>query len=233
MKYKSILLLVPAFLLIALLSQSCLNDGYKPDDTSFPNGMVTVKMKDNKTVYLQWDDKTTFLPVNIKEHPFNGKEVRAWLNFKEVNEPHEGFTKAVHVNWIDSILTKPVTQFVEADNKLYGNDHINIRNNLNTAIEDGYLNLALRTIWGNSNKRHRITLLTGTNSENPYELELRHNAYGDIFGYEADVWVAFNLDNLPNTNGETVNLTLKWRSFMGYQTYTIKYKSKEKEHVIM
>lgn len=47
-------------------------------------------------------------------------------------------------------------------------------------------------------------------AENPYEVEFRHNAFGDVYGEPADGLVAFNLDSLPDTEGKTVKLKLKW-----------------------
>lgn len=64
-------------------------------------------------------------------------------------------------------------------------------------------------------KTHYVNLLVNTNPSNPYELEFRHNASGDTYGREADGLVAFNINNLPDTEGKTVKLKLKWKSFSG------------------
>ncbi|MDN4752949.1 NigD-like protein [Porphyromonadaceae bacterium W3.11] len=218
-----------AVLLTAIFTQSCLkNNGHEPDNKYYPNGIVTVKTSPDNTIFLQLDDQTTLLPVNIKKHPFEGKEVRALLNFEEVQEKHEGYTKAVKVNWIDSILTKQTIPYVIADEKKYGNDQLEILNDPKKAIEDGYLNLKIRTVWSQSTKRHMLNLVSGKNPDEPYELELRHNAFGDIYGRPADAYVAFNLKSLPDTKGETVKIKLVWRSFYGEKHTLIDYKTKEK-----
>ena len=41
--------------------------------------------------------------------------------------------------------------------------------------------------------------------DSPYEVEFRHNAFGDVYGEPADGLVAFNLDSLPDT--EAVSYT--------------------------
>lgn len=74
----------------------------------FPNALVTVKTDADQTVFLQLDDKTTLLPTNMTKSPYGEKEVRALVNYKEVDEPSDIYTQAVHINWIDSILTKPI-----------------------------------------------------------------------------------------------------------------------------
>ena len=106
MKCKSWMLLAMAA--VSLGFQSCLDD----DDDHYayqvmvPNAIVTVKTTAEDDFFLQLDDTTTLLPVNITTSPFGKKEVRALTNFTPVDQPTGGYTQAVHVNWIDSILTK-------------------------------------------------------------------------------------------------------------------------------
>ena len=75
--------------------QSCLDD----DDNNayylrYPNALVTVKGAADDAFFLQLDDKTTLLPTNVKTSPFGDKEVRALVNYSEVNEPSGDYTKA-------------------------------------------------------------------------------------------------------------------------------------------
>lgn len=110
MKMKSIFnkkILIAIATISSLSLQSCLDD----DDNyamRFPNALVTVKTDADQTVFLQLDDKTTLLPTNMTKSPYGEKEVRALVNYKEVDEPSDIYTQAVHINWIDSILTKPI-----------------------------------------------------------------------------------------------------------------------------
>lgn len=69
----------------------------------------------------------------------------------------------------------------------------------------------------------KTTLLLSENPENPYEVEFRHNAKGDIYGRYADGLVAFKLDALPDTEGKTVKLKLKWKSFSGEKSAEFDY----------
>ena len=204
--------------------QSCLDD----DDNNtyylrYPNALVTVKGAADDAFFLQLDDKTTLLPTNVKASPFGDKEVRALVNYSEVNEPSGDYTKAVHINWIDSILTKPIAPDLgEENDEVYGTDPVEIVNDWVTIAEDGYLTLLFRTIWGGS-KKHFVNLLLGQNPENPYEVEFRHNAYGDTYGSEGDGLAAFKLDELPDTEGKTVKLKLKWKSFSGEKSAEFDY----------
>lgn len=226
MKTKKPLLLAGGLFCFLLLFQSCLKDD-SPDYSYWPNALVTVKAVDNNTVYLQLDDKTTLLPVNLTKHPFDSKEVRALVNYKEVDKPSGIYNKAVHVNWIDSIRTKPmVPNLGEENNTAYGNDPVEIVNDWVTIVEDGYLTLRFRTFWGGDrNKIHYVNLVESSDPEKPYEVEFKHNASDDLYGRIGDALVAFKLDKLPDTNGKTVKLKLKWRSFSGEKSVVFDYNS--------
>jgi len=193
----------------------------------YPNALVTVKQADDNTLFLQLDAETTLLPKNLKSSPFGDKEVRALVNFSELNEDSKEYSKAVHINWIDSILTKKPVPFaagLEID-KIYGTDPVEIVNDWVTIAEDSYLTLRFRTQWGYTHKPHFVNLISGVNPENPYELEFRHNAYGDIYGRSGDALVAFSLKDLPDTNGETVKLKLTWMSYSGKKSVEFDYST--------
>ncbi len=210
--------------------QSCLDDDddYVAYSKILPNALVTVKPSDNG-FYLQLDDSTTLLPVNVSTSPFGDKEVRALTNFDITEEPSGAYDKAVHINWIDSLLTKPMATNLgpEANDSVYGSDPVEIVNDWVTIAEDGYLTLRFRTIWSGQGEAHLVNLLTSQNPENPYEVEFRHDAFGDVNGRLADGLVAFKLDSLPDTNGQTVKLKLKWKSFSGDKSVDFDYCSRK------
>lgn len=219
------------FLLVAAVTvlQSCdLDDAdngtiyFRPG--SVPNAIVTVKTAADNTVYLQLDDKTTLLPTNLKEHPFNGKEIRAFVNYRAVGDNAAPYSKAVVVNWIDSVLTKPtVPTLGNKDAEEYGSDPVEILKGFPTVCEDNYLTLAIGTVWGDTGKKHLVNLVTGTNPDDPYEVVLRHDAYGDTRGKYSYTTAAFSLKALPKTGGKTVKLKLKFNSFEGEKTAEFDY----------
>lgn len=218
-------LIIAAAIISIIGLQSCLKDN---DNTyyylSVPNALVTVKTDTDNTFFLQLDDSTTLLPVNYSSSPFGEKEVRAIANITEVNESSGAYTKAVQINWIDSILTKPIAADLgEQNDQVYGTDPVEIVKDWVNIAEDGYLTLRFRTVWGNPSQAHYVNLLKGNNPENPYEVEFRHNAFGDTSGNYGDALVAFKLNGLPDTNGKTVKLTLKWQSFSGEKSTTFDY----------
>lgn len=211
--------------MIAIGFQSCLDDDDNIDwERIYPNALVTVKPVTDNSFYLQLDDSTTLLPVNMSSSPYGTKEVRALVNYQGINKPSEGYSKAVHINWIDSILTKSIANDLgSANDSIYGTDPVEIIGDWVTIAEDGYLTLRFRSIWGDRNKAHFVNLLVSEDPANPYEVEFRHNAYGDTYGNQADGLVAFKLDKLPDTEGKTVKLKLKWKSFSGDKSAEFDY----------
>lgn len=204
--------------------QSCQDDDDNRYYVRVPNALVTAKTDADETFFLQLDEETTLLPVNMASSPYDGKEVRALVNYEEVDQASGKYTKAVQINWIDSILTKPIAPDLgEENDKVYGTDPVEIVNDWVTIAEDGYLTLRFRTLWGGYDERHFVNLLLSQNPENPYEVEFRHNAYGDVYGEPGDGLVAFKLDELPDTEGKTVKLKLKWKSFSGDKSAEFDY----------
>ncbi|NDW08491.1 NigD-like protein [Dysgonomonas sp. 520] len=216
MKTLRFFLMMIGIVSVALIFQSCLDDDDDYWSKRLPNALVTVKPVSGDSFYMQLDDNTTLFPTNMKSSPYGDREVRALVNYKKVNKPSEGYDIAVSINWIDSILTKQMAPDLGLENdEIYGADPVEIINDWVTIAEDGYLTLRFRTIFGNSSKAHYVNLLASSDADNLYEVEFRHNAYGDVHGYEQDGLVAFNLNSLPDTEGKTVKLRLKWKSFSG------------------
>ena len=207
-------------LLAAALTTSCEKDNTNYE-LMYPSALVTVKPSaDNSSFVLQLDDKTVLKPVNMDKSPYGTKEVRALVNFRET-APNE-----VHINWLDSILTKKTVANLGAEEnvKTYGNDPVEIVNDWVTVAEDGYLTLRFRTYWGA--KKHAVNLVCDGDDTNPYHVTFYHNANQDFHDRIGDGIVAFRLSDLPDTEGKTVDLTLEWVSFSGKKKTTFKYCSR-------
>ena len=225
---RKIAFFVTAAVLASFSLYSCNNmDDQDAWPDYYPNAMVTVKTADDGSIFFQLDDATTLLPTNIDRHPFGGKEVRAFTNYRSGATLSGFYNESVYVNWVDSILTKAPVPFVEGRNdELYGTAPLEIVDDWITVVEDGYLTLHLYMEWYDPSIKHHISLLTGGNPNDPYEVELRHDMKGDTGGRISDAYVAFRLDGLPDTNGETVKLQLKWTSSRGNRTAEFDYKTR-------
>ena len=81
-------------------------------------------------------------------------------------------------------------------------------------------------LWSNLGITHFVNLIPTNNPDNPYEVEFKHDANGDVNGRMGDGLVAFKLDDLPDTEGETVKLKLIWKSFSGEKSAEFDYRTR-------
>lgn len=210
------LLLSIVGVVVLMMLPSCTNDDDSPELLR-PTALVTVCPNADGSFIMQLDNATQLVPTNLKTSPFGTKEVRALVNYTETNvSPQDKKVRNVEVNWLDSIRTKlPVETLGKQDEIKYGNDPVEIVQDWVTVAEDGYLTLRIRTLWGSPHATHILNLVTGTNPEDPYELELRHDAKGDKNGRWGDALIAFNLNKLPRGDAGIAKIKLKWKSFTG------------------
>ena len=208
-----------------MLLPSCTDDN---EDYALyqPTAIVTVCPNGDGSFVMQLDDETTLVPTNLKTSPFGNKEVRALVNYTVSELSSKTYqTHNVRVNWLDSIRTKlPVESLGELNDEKFGNDPIEIVKDWVTVAEDGYLTLRIRTVWNNVQTPHVINLVSGTNPDDPFELELRHDAQGDTDGNWGDALIAFNLNKLPRSGAESETVNLKWKSFNGDKSTSFKIK---------
>lgn len=208
----------------SILALASCNQKQSPDYTLvYPNALVTVKTSAEDVFYLQLDDNTTLLPVNAQKSPFGKKEVRALCNLEFLEEKADKFDRKVRLNWIDSVRTKSTVFTLgteELDKFSYGDAPIEVYNNWVTVLEDGYLTLSFCGYWGNPYIKHSIDLVAGVDPDEPYLLDLRHNNLEDKMNsgaVKANGIIAFKLNNLPDTMGETVKLKIRYNSIYGGQ----------------
>lgn len=225
MKMLKLSVLPILLLSMSLLFNSCLDDdGYSLD--KYWLGVATVESLDNSKHYFRLDDGNTLYPAagSYTGHNLNDGQ-RTWLNYTILGDSLNGFAHYVKVNGVDPILTKKIVEDLgEKNDSVYGNDQVRIKD---IWIGDGYLNVIFMFNYGGM-QRHFINLLSKGDDENPYQLEFRHNAYNDPPQAAVPGIVCFDLSDLPDTNGETVKLTVKVSTFSGERTFELEYNS-EKE----
>ena len=208
--------------LAATALSSCDKDDNMDYSKFYANSIVTVKT-DTKGLLLQLDDSTTVRPTNILKSPFKNSEVRALCNISFSGDIKKGTENQAYVNWMDSVITKNAVAYVSG--MKLSNDPLEVVDDWTTVVEDGYITIRFRTYF--EVKTHVFNIITGANENDPYEIVLTHNADGELTGRVGDGIMAFNLSNLPSTNGKYVTLTLKWNSFSGEKTVKFKYKSRQ------
>ena len=227
MKDMRKILLAVALPAVALTAQSCLND----DDSYYdslalmqPNAIVTVKPLDGGGFYMQLDDNTTLKPANMDKSPYK-TETRAFVNYVASDSDSGDYDQAVNINWIDSVLTKPMVKVPEDVTDLdaeYGSDPVEILNSWVTVVEDGYFTINFMTYTNGGSTKHRVNLIQPDPTK-PYELEFRHDADGDTAGMRAQGVAAFKLSALNLVQGEKITITLKWKSYSGEKSHDFEY----------
>ncbi len=189
-----------------------------------PTALVTVYPNDTEGFTMRLNDSTTIVPTNMKTSPFGKKQVRALVNYTVVPSTDGSPSRDVYVNWIDSIRTKnPVASQGSEDEKVFGNDPIEIVKDWVSVAEDGYITLRIRTLWGGK-ATHVINLVSGVNAENAYEFDLRHDAKGDTSGGLGDAIIAFDLNSLWEEQPKDVKVKLNWKSFSGEKSTELDLK---------
>lgn len=211
------------------LSACKLDDSFDPSIMD-PSALVTVKTGADG-FFMQLDDETVLYAVNLPTSPFGDKEVRALVNYRKPTQKElqdagiPESSNTVYVNWMDSILTKKAIHATGTDEVSLGNDPVEIVNDWTTVVEDGYISLRFRTVWSSGNV-HKVNLVYGTDPDDPYKVVFHHDAGGDHYGETGDALVAFRLSDLPDTDGQDVDLTLEWQSFSGKKTAKFKYRTR-------
>lgn len=218
-------ILVLGTILATFTMYSCLDDDSNSSN-KYSFGIATIKPLGNDAYYLQWDDSTTFWPASGVT-PYFGvdKERRAFINFTLLGDSTshmaEGYDYAVRVNRIDSVLTKSIVgDLGEKNDEYYGNDPLWMKS---VWIEDGYINFQFESYFDGSTKH--FLYLVKMNNTDTYELEFRHNAYNNLSGGQGWGLASFRLNSLPPTNGDTVTMKVKYKSYEGDDTIELKYKS--------
>lgn len=234
---KALILAVAA---MALLSSSCRKEDPRP--FTYYEATVTFKPSSDGSYFLEQDDKTALIVTNDswKTYPFpDGKEKRAYIRYGmygDIIPGHKvpGYDETWEVMLIaaDTIRTKSPVVYRADEEDIYGNDPVGLYlgNDVfpTTLIEDGYLNVAFEIMVGGVGVTHEINLLTNVDPNDPYTVELRHNAHDSYEMEPAKCLMDFPLKDLPDTEGKTVTLTLKWLSLVTgkYEKTTFDYCSR-------
>lgn len=242
MKTMKNFLLLLGVLLGSVAFYSCLDDdddAYNELVRNSKQAIVTIKPLSESTYYMQLDDTTTLYPSN-PYFPGTLKETRAFVWYKDNAEPVDDYDYSVQLISLDTLLTKEIAPDLgtEENDSYYGTDDMAlvvngewVRNGVGAWIEDGYITFDFLVYRSESTTIKHFINLVQANSSDPYELELRHNAYDDARYKLVRGLVSFKLDKLPDTEGETVKLKIKYKSYVtnDYNTIELDYKTKETE----
>lgn len=209
----------------------CLSSCNKPgsDDPIYTAmALVTMRPQSDGSFYMKATEKSAIVALNedLQKYPFkDGKEHRAIVQFAynpedpgSVVVPGYEETQAVTVLQLDTLLTKEPLVYDEAKDEEYGKSPLGLYVTdevfPTTCVEDGYLNIRVAIPYGFGQVVHTVDLLKDVDPEDPYTVEIRHNMHGDQYIDTFDDMVCFPLKSLPDTEGRTVKLTVRWLSLV-------------------
>lgn len=214
-RFKLLSVALVVLFAVSLFSSCNTDDGYKIGDI-YPTALVTVKpYPDSSGCFLQLDNTTTLYPTNLKGLPYGPTPVRALIEYLSVDDDPKDCDSAVKIVRMKEIITKQPVQHGTMTAEELGNDPLEIVKDWRTLVEDGFITLRFRTMSSGIGITHYLHLVAGVNPENPYELHLCHNAYGDVAGELADGLIAFDLSSLPSSSNPEQTIKLVWESFSG------------------
>lgn len=227
MKTLRILLVAIGVILTTLAFQSCTDD----DDYSLDKWMISVaslKSPEGSAPYFKLDDGTTLWPAaGYINTSVLRNEQRVLLNYTLLGDSTTGavgFDYYIRVNGLDTLLTKPIVENLEAKNdSVYGKDPVKITH---LWTGNGHLTIGFETDFGNQRK-HLVNLVETDPEQTPYVLEFRQNAFDDPKITRAQGLVCFNLSRLPLSEDKTVTLTIRVNTFDGVKDYTVEYNPNE------
>ena len=184
------------------------------------NAIVTVKKTPTDSVYFQINDSETIYPANYQSKYTRMERIICCVNAS--SRPTGRFNYTCNVEWAE-----PIEEGLVTDSAV-GRDPIDIIDDWMTSVEDGYLTLHYNALWGNTPTIHSFSIVTGTSSDNPYVLVLRHDAKGDAQDWAGDGLVCCDINSLPDTEGQYKELTLKWNNLEGSASERqFKFKTRE------
>ena len=192
-------------------------DNGEPDKSY--TAIVTVKQNEKGAIYFLLDEDKRLFPQNY-EHPFTGLR-------RIICELQETGGNRCRILWMEFLEQEIMAYWVPyasppdgpdpydppqegADPSGIPQDGLDILDDWMTSVEDGFLTLHYSTWWGDGSVAHVFFLARGTNPEDPYELLLSHDRKSDAFLEKADALICFDINDLPSTEGQYVNLRLKW-----------------------
>ena len=219
-------------MMAALAALPVFHSCQKMDTDSITNAIVTViPPQSGTTIAIMLDENTMAYPVNFSGNDLGTKEKRALITFREPKgKEAKNFSSAgpqIFITWIQTILTKQLAENLgeEQNAESYGQDPVEILDDWTTLAEDGYMNICFRTWWGGAST-HVVNMVYTPEENNPYCVTFYHDAKGDNEIDASNGLVAFSLDELPDTQGQTVDLLVKWMSFSGPKQATFKYRTR-------
>lgn len=185
----------------------------------YATAIVTVKKGSDGNSYLWLSEEHKLIPR--EQIPFTG-QYRAMAGISESGIPDNNGFRRVTVDWLEPLDEGEVRTGADG----CADDGLDILlDSWITGLEDAYLTIHYNTWWGEHPVHHDFYLVPG---EDPYSLELRHDAHGDEKFAMGEGIICFDLNSLPDTGDETRQISLRWKDVNGnVETASFGFKTRK------
>ena len=217
-KFKFIAFFIAVMTTMPIL-QSCLDDDSSSD--SLVIGTINLISPDSKDFYFTLDDGKTMFPSNgngwISDKNKDGQ--RAFVIFKELEEPVKGYDYNIQVREIKEILTKEIVTMGEGENteERIGDDKINSTYMWITQ-DKKYLTIEFQYYGTHSeDKKHFLNLVINNKDAEPA-------ADGDTADRLGEGYISFKLDKIQDQMKGKKGLRIRVKTlYNGEKFYEVKF----------
>lgn len=168
--------------------------------------LVTVKQAEDGSAYLYFNDDIKLRCPDRFERQYRAMCMVTIKGYPD----NEGYCPC-DIYYLEALDEGDLTY----EAAVGGSDGLDILDEWVTAVDDGYLTLQYSAWFGEHPVKHDFHVVAGLDADNPYCLELRHDAHSDKHDNKAEGIISFDINTLPDTQGETVKLTLKYTTTDG------------------
>ena len=176
-------------------------------NTAYPLSLlVTVKQAGDGSAYLYFNDDIKFR----YDEPFT-RQYRAMCAAIVRGYPDEEGYCPYQLFYLEALDEGDLTY----DASAAGSDGIDIVDAWVTDVDDGYLTIQYKAWFGEHPVKHDFHVVAGLDPDDPYSLELRHDAHSDQKSEKLEGIISFDINSLPDTQGETKRITLNYNSLTG------------------
>jgi hypothetical protein len=220
-KINILKIIFPSVLVMGFLLTACYDDFHGHyhyyDDLASSYGLVQTNTTDASFV-INLDNGSVVTPANAPLTGFTPKDSdRVWVRFNPVSDTHitdSTFNYVAKIYNIHDILFKDIKKLSDVSEDSVGHDPIIVKSAWIAPAD--ILNLELKFFTAGS--VHYINLLDngeGNGVSNPYILELRHNARGDMKEFPVYATVSFKLNNLRVSGQNQVQFFIRYTDYNG------------------
>lgn len=168
--------------------------------------LITVKQAEDGSAYLYYNDQYRFRYSEPFVRQFRAMSVMQITSLAD----EQGYC-GCNLIYLEALDEGDMTY----DASVPGSDGLDIKDVWVTSVSDGYLTIQYDTWWGEHPVKHDFHLVAGLDPDNPYSLELRHDAHSDPHSVQSEGIVCFDINDLPDTQGENRLITLNYRKISG------------------